>query len=179
MWITGCAREPSAPEPATASVTPAPTVSETVLAPVPELPNGALLVVADRQSGVVHRFWSDGRWEAHLPTAGWVSQEPRPPQRPWTGRMHPDGLARLTESLAILADVPSVLPPPTVDDAPILPGAAAAVARHPVVFVGRLPGGDVRTVALDAHLDRPDTFGALQPLWTVLDEVAFGSRFDR
>jgi len=167
---TGCSN--AAPAPASAPA------SEVALAPIPELPEGALLVAADRQTGIMHRFWLDGRWEAYIPQTGWVAQEPRPSQRPWTGRMHADGIARLRESLGVLERVPASLPAPKDDPAPVLPGTASPAMVHPMVFVGRLPSGETRTVMLQANFDRPDTFGALQPLWTVLDEVAFGSRFD-
>lgn len=178
VLLAGCGQEASGP-PAPPTSTPAPEPApKRALAPVPDLPDGALLAVADRQTGIVHRFWADGRWEAQVPGVGWVEQEPRPPQRPWTGRMHPDGVTRLTDQLSILEDVPASLEPPANEKAPILPGRSTPAERHPVVFVGRLPSGEVRTVSLQAHFDRPDSFGVLQPLWGLLDEVAFGSRFD-
>lgn len=154
-----------------------PAVQEVALRPLPTLEADTLLLVLDRQTGMMHRFTEDGRWTSWVEGKGWVPQQPRPSGHPWGPTLAPEDLVALRAALEPLRTLPSELPAQLQGPA-VVPNQGGALDLRPIAFVARLSDGQVVTVQITAHLDLPSSMGPLGDLFEVLDAVAFGRRFD-
>ena len=151
----------------------APATPPRMLAPVPPLSQDTWIQVFDRSSRIAHRVHGDGRYTIQVGDGD--AQEMPVISREEPERRLLSDTARERLAIAVHDVRFHTLSPhlPPVDVHPTT-GIPTTDVR-PMAFSVRDDGsGRVHTVEVKADLTMPESFGALAPLWTALDDEVFG-----
>lgn len=152
---------------------PDPGLAPRMLAPVPSMAQDTWIQVFDRSSRICHRVHGDGRYTIQVGD-GAAQQMPvlsrEEPERRLLSDTARERLASAVHDVRFHTLSPHL---PPVDAHPTT-GIPTTDVR-PLAFSVRDDGsGRVHTVEVKADLTMPESFGALAPLWTTLDDAVFG-----